>query len=520
MKIRFEWMAILATVALAGCTKQENSNVPGSDPGPAPSGNVLSKPVFQVSPATVVLSEETAAQVALTMNWTAATTDPAVAVTYTVYANLASRDLFTNPQRIDPASPLSHSLTGETLNTLAKALGVTTQTSLKFAVYASASGMDSVVSDEVFVSVTPYDEEFVMPTHVYLIGSATDYGWDPAQGLSISGTNGVFTAQNVPLRTEPASANPSIKFAFSADGSDGRFAGQKTGASFGVVTVVETGEGYEFFPVRANPPYTNGTYTVSLNLVDMLLTLTRTGDLPPEDLPDHLYMLGGCFSWGWTWTGTTLDKVSDNIYEASNVTMNFNESDPQNPNGFKVFPKKDNWNTYYAMTDDATNSNVKFSLVETTDVPQFYPGKIGYASGVYDIRLDVTTYVATFTLTGGSGGDPSAPLYIAGDALSTGWTLTSVPSTGNGIYEMDVTLVLPAGYEQMGGFKFFSDTNWTEMYVADDASTHDNIIVVRKADYSGVVNDPQFFPGQLGYNVGNYHLVLNTNTMTLTLTAK
>ena len=186
---------------------------------------------------------------------------------------------------------------------------------------------------------------------------------------------------------------------------------------------METGEGYEFFPARAD--YKNGQYTITVDLNKMKFTMTRTGDLPREDLPDNLYMLGGCFTWGWNFNGTTLDKVSDNVYEASNVQMNFNESDPNNPNGFKIFLGVDQWSPYFAMTDDSTNGNVKILYVENSDVPQFYPGKIGYASGVYNIQMNFNTNVATFTLTGDAPSTEPEVLYLHGGCFAPSWSFSA-----------------------------------------------------------------------------------------------
>lgn len=518
MKTRFALMALLAAATLAGCQKQESQQTPGGDQTPPPAGSIVA-PVLTASAPNVVLTEETASQVALTLTWTAASQD--IQVKYDLYANLASRDLFTNAQKITTSAPLSHSFTGETLNQLMAALNATEATDIQFGVYVTASGHDSKLSNVAKVKVTPYTKTFVFPTALYVIGTATPYQWDLSKALQMTASSqGIYTAQNLSLRTEPLANNQSIKFAFSRDGSDKRFAGQAPAGAFGDITVVETGEGYEFFPARSN--YTNGQYTVTVNLNTMKLTLTRTGDLPREDLPDKLYMLGGCFTWGWTFTGTTLDKVSDNVYEAGNVQMNFNESDPNNPNGFKIFLGVDKWSPYFAMTDDSANGNVKIQYVENSDVPQFYPGKIGYASGVYKIQMNFNTNVATFTLTGDVSPTEPDVLYLHGGCFNPAWAFSNdlvLSKTSSGVYEGDITIVAAESWD---GFKIWTDQNWTKSYGASAESTHDNIIIVDVNKYKEDTGaeDAQVYPVTLGYQPGTYHFTLNLKTMRLTMTAK
>ena len=516
MKVKFKWMALLATVTLAGCEKQEQAPS-GTDPVNPPASKELTAPTLQASVGTITLSEATATQNVLNLNWTAATTDASVSVNYVIYANLSSRDLFTNPQQFTAAG-LSHNFTGETLNNMMGALGATTTTGIKFAVYASASGLESRISNEVTIIITPYQKAVVFPSNLYVIGTATPYLWDLNAALAIPGVNGVYSAQDLPLRVEPVANNQSIKFAFSRDGSDPRFAGQKVGGNFGDVTIVETGEGYEFFPARHS--YTNGLYDISVNLNTLKFTMTRKGDLPPEDLPSTLYMLGGCFEWAWTFTGTPLSKDSENIYKANGVNMRFGTN--ENPNGFKIFLAVDRWAPYYAMTDDSSMGNVKIRLVEDGDVPQFYPGKLGYTDGVYNITMNFSTMKADFVRTGDIPASEPSVLYLNGGCFNPTWDFSDdlvLNKTSSGVYEGDVTIIQAESWD---GFKIWTDKNWTLSYGASADSTHDNIIIVDVEKYKQETGaaDAQIYPVTLGYNPGTYHLVLNLNTMRLTMTSK
>ena len=52
----------------------------------------------------------------------------------------------------------------------------------------------------------------------------------------------------------------------------------------------------QFLPAPAG--YTNGVYDIEANLNDLKVKITRKGDLPEVQLPEKLYMVGGCFEWG------------------------------------------------------------------------------------------------------------------------------------------------------------------------------------------------------------------------------
>ena len=511
MKKILAMMAVLAVAALTGCEKKDK-DIPGG--GDEPGGAVLTAPVLTANNTSVVLSEASAASAALKLDWTAAASD--VAVSYDVYINLASRDLFSTPVKHQAGSARSVTFTHGELNGFMTTLGATAATDIRFGVYASADDRESVLSNLVSVNITPYSEAFVNPAALYAIGTATPYAWDLQNSPAIvPSSEGVYTISSIPLRVLPLSNNQSIKFAFSKDGSDPRFAGQAPGEAFGNITVVETGQGYEFFPATAG--YTNGVYEVTVNFNTMKMNLVRKGDLPPEALPDKLYILGDCVDWGWNFDGITLDKVSGMVYEANGINMHFGDGGVL---GFKVFRGVNQWSPYFAMTSDSTNGNVKIQNVEDSDVPQFYPGKIGYTDGAYDISMDLSAMTATFTYKGDTPVSEPEIMYLHGGCFNPSWDFSDdlvLAKTSSGIYEGDITIVEANEWD---GFKIWTDKNWTKWYGGSANSSHDNIIIVDGAAYIAETGaeDAQIYPVALGYNPGTYHFKLNMNTMRLTLT--
>ena len=273
----------------------------------------------------------------------------------------------------------------------------------------------------------------------------------------------------------------------------------------------------QFLPAPAG--YTNGVYDIEANLNNLKVKITRKGDLPETRLPDKLYMVGGCFEWGWNATeGTTLDKVSEKYYEARDIKMAFGTD--ENPLGFKVWLGPDTYSPYFAMASDAAKGNVKIQKVEDSEAPQFYPGKLGYQDGTYDIAMDFNSMVATFTLKEAAPEFPEK-LYLLGACFSSNWEYSDdfvVNSIADGVYK--ATGIVFNGMEDWNGFKIYSGLEWAGPWYGMDLenSTADNIILVDGAKYIAEtgVEDTQIYLGRLGFQAGKYTLTVDLKTMKLT----
>lgn len=510
MKLRYALMAVIAAVAIAGCKKDDTKK---PDEGNKPNTSGLTAPVLSADKATLALDEASAASAALKLDWTAAS--ESAGVTYKLYANLGTRDLFTTPEEVDAGTALSHTFTHGELNEILTGFGAEGETEIQFGVYASATDMESVLSNVLKVKITPYEEKFQMPAAIYVIGTATPYAWDLAAALEIKpASEGIYSAKDLPLRVLPLANNQSIKFAFSRDGSDPRFAGQAPGAAFGDITVVETGQGYEFFPATAG--YVNGVYDISVNFNTMKFTIQRTGDLPEEALPDKLYLLGDCFEWTWNFTGTTLDKVSGKTYKAENVNMNFGDGN----NGFKVFLGVNQWSPYFAAANDATYEAVKIQKCEDTDVPQFKPGLLGYTTGVYDITMDFDAMLATFTRKGDIQASEPEVLWLVGSPFTPSWSFTeslTLTRTAPGTYSAS-NIAMDFGPGDYGFRIYVNKDDWNNCYTYKDGGYDATGIQLAFHDAGG--DPPQIFPGYCGFSSGTYDLSFNTTTKWLTLTKK
>lgn len=511
MKLRYLFLAALAAVALIGCQKQDKPEDDGKKDNQT---KTLSVPTLTADKTAVALDEASAASAALKLDWTSASEE--LQVSYKLYANLGSRDLFTTPMEVDAGQALSYTFTHGELNAFLVEAGAEGETEIQFGVYASAADVESVLSNIVKVRITPYEEKFRMPAAIYVIGTATPYAWDLAAALEIKpASEGVYSAKNLPMRVLPLSNNQSIKFAFSRDGSDPRFAGQAPGAAFGNIIVVETGQGYEFFPATAQ--YVNGLYDITVNFNTMKFSMQRVGDLPEETLPNTLYMLGDCLDWKWTFNGTTLDKVSGKTYKAENVNMNFGDGSL----GFKVFLGVNQWSPYFAMADDATNAAVKIQKVEDTDAPQFKPGLIGYTTGVYDVTMNFDTMLATFTRKGDIQASEPEVLWLVGSPFTPSWTFTeslTLTRTAPGTYS--ASNIAMDFSDEWNGFRIYANKDdWNNCYTYKGGGKDATGMTLEFHDAGG--DPPQIFPAHdCGLTSGTYDISFSTSTKWLSMTKK
>jgi hypothetical protein len=521
-------LAAFAALFAFSCQKPEQADsTPGGNDNTPSGTKTLSAPVLSADKTSVTLEEAQAASAALKLSWTSGLEDgDNTAISYTVYANTEGKDLFTNPEQFESGKSLEKTFTVEALNALGVKLGLQEQGKIVFGVYAVADKgtYESVLSNKVTVDVTLYKEALVAPAALYLVGAATPYGWNLSTALELPNDgNNVYKAAEVPLTVLPQSLNAGFKLYFSRGEEDSRFLGQDPASeSFGDAIIVEEGmQDTQFLPAPAG--YVNGLYDIEANLNTMKVKITRKGDIPEAPLPDILYMLGSCFEWEWRFEDvtTTLDKVSDKYYEAKSVKMSFGTD--SNPLGFKVFLGVNQWSPYFAMADDATKDNVKIQKVEDSELPQFYPGKLGFEDGTYDISMDFSAMKATFTLLEAAPEYPEK-LYMLGGCFGDNWAYSdahALVSVAEGEYKGED--IVFTGLEDWNGFKIYSGTGWAGPWYGMDLenSTHDNIILVDGEQYVAATGaaDTQIYLGRLGYTeTGKYTITVNLKTMKLTAT--
>ena len=507
--------ALLSAVMMISCNKENN---PEEKPGTGgETGTVeLVTPVLSAVQDGVVSLDEESDAVVLNLSWTDALPQgQTLGLSYTVYCNDAAADLYSSPLTFNAGKSLGLGLKASDILDLVKKVGTETA-ELQFVVYAKPSdeNIEAKTSNVLKLKFALVSHKLELPAKLYLFGSATIAGWDPAKAIAVTGIDGIYTTESVELNFVPSDTG--FKYLFSNDGSDNRFFGPDPAVeTFGAVKLYTEDVGINLFQPALNG-YKSGVYTIVLDLNSYRMSMTRTGDIEHKlDLGDNVYPLGDCFKWGWEFTNP-MSKVSENVYEIKAVHMNFGDGN----NGFKIFTAEGKWSPYFAMTDDSVKDNIKILTVTDSEAPQFKPGLIGYESGNYDIRADFGAMTLTLTLISKDEKpdfDETKAFYLFGGGFENGvkdWefdvknALVETPE-GSGIYVSPGTIYL----NRWCYFKL-DKQDWTEY--RRDASASDYWTAISSKNTEA---DDTFSPGNgfSDWTDGNYKVTFDTNTLKLSL---
>ena len=521
----------MSAMTLLSCTKDENEPS-GDGNGETPSGE-MTAPVLEASASTVTLSADKADENAVTFSWTAAREGEADAdVTYALYLNLSSKDIFTEPYSVDLGTELTKSFTNAELNTiLVEELGAAVKTAvdIQAIVYATPADGEGLQSNKVAMNITTYEEPVVFPDALVAAGSAIGSN-NRALGTEIAKTGeGTYKAEGVRIWTANDAA---LKF-YPDDETSEWCVVAKVSEDYKDMTIeveyLKAPEGGDIYPSRISG-FTFGKYTVEIDLNAGTLALTRTGDIAVSDLelPDELYMRGDALAdiqWDWaTAKNNPLVKTSEKVYEARNIRLDFGGDGTM---GFNVFTGYEADNPMLGMAAESENGNIVIALAATGE-DRFRPGTIGYVNGIYNITIDFNTQQMTLTnITEGA-------MSMMGDANPGGWdTRTILYKLNDHEWEATgVNLTLKAEDGRDLGFKIYTTIDgWWPYYGQiyedqgdfgiDDFGKMTSIPDQETVDASVAEHDgydPAFYPSKFGYTSGTYTINVNTETMRVTLT--
>ena len=196
-KILFGAAAVL--LALAACSKPENNN--GNNQNGNGNGNTKENTpiVLRASTTTPVMDRDHQDEVVLTLQWNATTNmGTGARVEYAVLIDRKGGN-FEGAHEISlGANVLSFSCTARELSEMAKekfGLQNDETAELDICIYATikSSEVDDVISNKVTITVKAFEPK---PSVLYLIGSATEAGWDQSKApemTPIDGEDGGFT---------------------------------------------------------------------------------------------------------------------------------------------------------------------------------------------------------------------------------------------------------------------------------------------------------------------------------------
>lgn len=233
-----------------------------------------------------------------------------------------------------------------------------------------------------------------------------------------------------------------------------------------------------------------------------------------QEVPETLWLLGSATVTGWDASKAIPVTAKDKVYTLEGVELNLTISDT----GFKfLFANDGSSNSFFGPDLAAeTFGTVKLYPEDDGTANLFQPALNGYGSGVYTIVLNLNIGMMTMTRTGDlqyevALGDSIYPL---GDCFEWKWSFSNpMGKTAEKVYEMkNVHLNFGDG---TNGFKIFIEVDkWSPYFAQTDDSKKDAVGIRLVTD----TDQPQFKPGLLGYESGNYDIRADFNDMTLTLT--
>lgn len=320
--------------------------------------------VVSLSTNVVVLTEDTAADDALTVSWTEPDFGFEAAPTYTVMIDLAGGD-FSAGQSIPVGTDMEKSFTEGELNGKLLSLGVSPEvpTDIDIAVKTVLSGFQTMVSTPVTLNVTAYSSLLDLSTIWGVVGNATPGSWGhpdiPDLPLYTTDVPGELVAY-VTLR------DGFIKFrtdnAWTLNYGD-------TGADG---TLEEGGD---------DIAVTAGTYKIDLNLNDLTYVLTP-------------------YTWGLVGDATA------NGWDGPDFMMHYN-------------PYQNNWKAAVTLLDGA----IKFRFNNDWGLNYGDTGADGsLESGGDDIAVTAGNYIVTFDLVNLEYTLEAVDLWgLVGDATPNSW---------------------------------------------------------------------------------------------------
>ena len=277
----------------------------------------------------------------------------------------------------------------------------------------------------------------VLPTRLYIFGSATPGGWTPedASEMTPGSDKGIFTWTGTLI------GNGEFKFITSKSFWPGFVKASPDANDFSIRYSATELPGEEDLKFKTGE---NGTFEVTVDILNLTVSYQRTGDAVYE----NLYVIGDALgSWGLD-MAKKMSEVSEGVYRWSGQ---------MNTGKFRfVVSTADFAPGYWKASDDTEDMHIIFSETQLGGAEN-RTFEITEAGG-YIITADTKNLKVTVD-------KGLENLYMIGDATPGGWALDArTPMTKTGEWTFSWTGTLKAGGE---GFKFITSNDWWPGYVND-----------------------------------------------------
>jgi hypothetical protein len=340
---------------------------------------VYKAPVLTSTPngGSYLLSQENADQTLFSFSWTESDFGFPAGISYSVEIDVAGNS-FADPTNIVTTSDLTYNLTVGKLNnlTILMELPSGVKTPLEIRVKASVSDYAKPVFSNIMAfEAIPYSMK--LPP-IYLLGDATDAGWDNANALPAP-----YMSPGLYGITAHLTTGKNLKFIQVLKQWAPQWGTDASGTSTGGKLVYRPDEAATD-PRSIPSPSVEGDYRIEANIVNLNYVI--------YPIPDVVYLVGGATSIGWTPT-SGLAFTKDGVGKYSLVTTL-----ATGKGGMKIMASNSGaWAPQWGT--NSTGSNLFGTLVYRAADSNPDPAEIPApdAAGTYKIEVDFTAFTYKIT---------------------------------------------------------------------------------------------------------------------------
>jgi len=326
--------------------------------------------------SSILLSEETADQTVISMSWSTADFGYHGAVNYTVELALAGTD-FADLLELTTTSSLRYNLTGSELNSFLTMMELAPDISadLELRLKAFVSDNTNPQYSSVFAfSAIPYS---VKLPPIYLLGDATDPGWDNQNALPAP-----YMSPGVYGIVAHLKANAYLKFIKTLGAWAPQWGTDENGTSTGGNLVYRPDETVTDPPAIPSPDV-EGDYRVVADITNLTYVV--------YPIPEVVYLVGGATTVGWD-AANAIPFTKDAVGQYS-LTTDLSTGN----GGMKILAYQGAWAPQWGAPDGSSPQFGKLLYRATeadSDPPQIPEPTV---SGTYKIEVDFTenTYKIT-----------------------------------------------------------------------------------------------------------------------------
>jgi len=428
--------------------------------------------------ADIVLSQINGADVAVTFNWTTGTNNgTGASISYVLQIDKAGNN-FANPHTFDmgkavyaksfSVSQLNSSLLGE----YGAVAGVASNLEARVIATIYTTPQSQQASQVIAVKITPYEP---VSTTLYILGDATDNGWDAGKAIALT----------------PDADDPTI-FAFRGALSIGSYKFITTLGQFLPSYNRGADENHLVYRTSDSEPDDTfavneaGVYNIKVSLLDLTVISVKL-DVP---VYEHIYMVGDASPNGWD-----ISAATELIQDQDNPAI-FTYTGVLNPGDFK-FPVNQNSDWGQDMFMKLSDSTMYLHHGGDPDDSKWTITKKGY----YVIKLNIIDNTISMSRT---------KLFMVGSATPIGWSIDkAIELTEDAT---DGCIFTYSGPMVAGEFKFpvNRNTDWgQDMYMRlDDTHMYRHVGGAADDNKWSITSD------------GNYVITANIETLIISVAGK